>query len=87
MSSSGKRRSVDLIRTDVSEELIASIFRVEIIRELRTTSTINTRLDQTAKKHHRRGHSFVLLKKFFPFQSPPSPQNEFDCLRVRQPAR
>jgi hypothetical protein len=36
MSSSGKWRHVGLVRTDVSEERIASIFRIKIIGELGT---------------------------------------------------
>jgi hypothetical protein len=45
MSSSGMLHRVALVRTDVSEESAASIFRVEIIRELGTklaaTGTLN----------------------------------------------
>jgi hypothetical protein len=42
MVSSGLLRRVALVRTDVSEELIASIIRVTTIGELGTTLTVNS---------------------------------------------
>jgi hypothetical protein len=40
MTSTGRLCNVALVRTDVSEEQIASIFRVTIIGELGTTLTV-----------------------------------------------
>jgi hypothetical protein len=42
MPSSGMLRRVALVRTDVSEELRASIIRVTRIRELGTTLAVTT---------------------------------------------
>jgi hypothetical protein len=42
MPSSGMLRRVDLVRTDVSEERIASIIRVTKIGELRTTLAVTS---------------------------------------------
>jgi hypothetical protein len=42
MSSSGVLRHVSLVRTDVSEQHIASIIRVTIIGELGTTLVVTT---------------------------------------------
>jgi hypothetical protein len=42
MTSSGMLRSVDLVRTDVSEELSASIIRMTRIGELGTTLVITS---------------------------------------------
>jgi hypothetical protein len=42
MASSGMLRRVVLVRTDISEEHIASIIRVEVIGELGTTLTVTS---------------------------------------------
>jgi hypothetical protein len=42
MTSAGMLRRVALVRTDLSEELSASIFRVTIIGELGTTLTVTS---------------------------------------------
>jgi hypothetical protein len=42
MTSSGMLRRVDLVRTDVSEELSASIIRLTRIGELGTTLAVNS---------------------------------------------
>jgi hypothetical protein len=44
MPSSGLWRRVALVRTDVSEERVASIFRVDRISELETAFAITSRL-------------------------------------------
>jgi hypothetical protein len=41
MPSSGKWRRVDLVKTDISEERVVSIIRVEKISELGTTLAVN----------------------------------------------
>jgi hypothetical protein len=51
MPSSGVWRRVDLIRSGVSEEHIASILIVELTRELGTLLTVTYKLNHTAKKH------------------------------------
>jgi hypothetical protein len=54
MLSSEMSRRVVLVRTEVSEELIASIFRVEIVPELGTTLavTVGTSvLTRPARRH------------------------------------
>jgi hypothetical protein len=62
MVSSGMLRRVDLVRTDVSEELSASIIRVTIIGELGTTLAVtsNRRAQRvTVRKPRGRGTSAV----------------------------
>jgi hypothetical protein len=49
MPSSGMLRRAVLIRTDVSEEHVASIFRVEIIRELGTTLAVTSNWSATVQ--------------------------------------
>jgi LEA14-like dessication related protein len=50
MPSSGMWRNVNLVSIHVSEESVASIFRVERNSELGTFA-ITTKLNHTAKKH------------------------------------
>jgi hypothetical protein len=41
----------DIVRSDVSDERVASIFRVERINTLGTTSAVTVRLNHTTKKN------------------------------------
>jgi hypothetical protein len=50
MPSSEMWRRVSLVRTDISDERVTSVFRVERISELRTL-VVTSRLNYTAKKH------------------------------------
>jgi hypothetical protein len=54
MLSSGILRRVALVRTDVSEELSASIIRVTRIDELGTTLAVASNRRKLRRKSHRR---------------------------------
>jgi hypothetical protein len=56
MASSGMLRRLDLVRTDVSEELSASIIRVTRIGELGTTVAVTS----TDSCHHDDGGAKIL---------------------------
>jgi hypothetical protein len=58
MLSFGMGRSVTLVRTNVSEERVASIFRVKIISELGTTLavTINCRKSRRINHYEKRSN-------------------------------
>jgi hypothetical protein len=61
MASSGMLRRVALVRTNVSEELSASVIRVTRIGELRTTSAV----DAILYSHSSENLNSYILKKLF----------------------
>jgi hypothetical protein len=64
MPSSGMRRRVGLVTTDFSEELVASTFRVEKIRELERELAVSSRVNHSAHQlYEKRGQESGLHER------------------------